>query len=414
MPSSPESVAPAPLITDPLSIFVFLLGLVGFVFFLGDRKSLSRFFDVVPPLVFCYFLPMIATTCGVIPQESDLYKWINRIFLPPILLLLLVSADLKAILHLGPKALAIMLAGTVGIVAGSILGYTLFRSHLGEVGWLNIGALSASWIGGSANMAAVLGALAADVPKEQNAPIFIVDPVCSYTWMGILIYFSAWQARYTAAFKIDDRAVRQMNDRLAAFSEQSAKPMTTSAVLVILAFALGGGYLSILFGEWLGNVIKASTDTASPLRTFSGATITVIAVSILGIVLSFTPLRRLEQSGASKMGYVFLYLLLPTFGAQANLRDIGNTPWYIACGIVMIAVHAGCIFLTMWLLKAPLFFGATASQANIGGPASASVVASSYQSSLAPVGVLMGILGGILGTYTGLLTAYICRWISGA
>ena len=124
MPSSPESAAAAPLITDPLSIFVFLLGLVGFVFFLGDRKSLSKFFDVVPPLVFCYFLPMIATTCGIIPQESDLYKWINRVFLPPILLLLLVSADLKAILHLGPKALAIMLAGSVGIVAGSILGYT--------------------------------------------------------------------------------------------------------------------------------------------------------------------------------------------------------------------------------------------------------------------------------------------------
>ena len=300
-----------------------------------------------------------------------------------------------------------MLAGSVGIVGGAALGYALFRGHLDPEGWKNIGALSASWVGGSANMFAVKSAL--EIPDKIFSPMIIVDSVLCYSWMGLLIALAPWQDAYARRFGADVSVLHEVRQRLDSYAEGAQRAATTRDLLVVFGIAMAGGYLCMLAGQKANAALKPSMDAYPFLKTFSAMTITVILVTAAGLALSFTPLRRLEQVGASRMGYAMLFLLLPTFGAQANLREIGRIPWYAAVAVVMLTVQGVCLFIAMRLTRAPLFFGATGSQANVGGPASASVVASAYQPAMAPVGVLLGVLGGILGTYAGLLAAAVCR-----
>lgn len=400
----------AALVTDPLSLFVLLTVMVGLVFYLSEIGPFRRFFDVVPPLVFCYFLPMLTTTFGITPAVSPLYDWFSKVFLPPILILLLLSADLRAIVRLGPKALAVMLAGAVGITGGAVLGYALMRGHLEPTAWKSVGALAASWTGGSANMGAVAGAL--DIPKEQLAPIIILDPVFAYSWMGILIALSAWQCRFDERTGVDPRIRVDLEQCLLAHGGEKAQPVTTRALLVMAAVALGGGWLCSTAGTALREELAPVIAGSSVLKTFSATTLTVIFATLLGLVLSATPLRKLEASGASKLGYTLLFLLLSTFGAQADLGEFDRIPAYAAVAFCMIAVHALMIWGAMRLLRAPLFLGATASQANLGGPASAAVVATAYEPPLAPVGVLLGILGGAFGTLAGLICANLCSLLA--
>lgn len=401
---------PTPLLTEPTAIFVYLLGLVGVLFFASELRPFRKFFEVVPPLVFCYFLPMISTTIGIIPEASDLYSWLNAFLLPPLLLLLLLSADVRAIIRLGPKALTIMAAGSIGMMLGAVIASILFKDKLTDGGWHNLAALTGSWTGGSANMFAIKAAI--DIPDDVFSPILIVDPLMCYSWMGLLIALAAWQSRYAKRFHIDSTTIEEMDRRVREYAEQKARPISTRDLMVILAIAISGGYVCYAIGGWTASQLKPLHADYPMLKTFSGMTITVIIVSIIGLTLSFTPLRDLEAAGASKIGYGMLYALIPTFGAQANLARIGEIPWYVACASVMILTHAIFIITAMWLLKTPLFFGATASQANVGGPASASVIASTYQPALAPVGVLLGILGGIFGTYCGLGVYWIINAIS--
>ncbi len=414
------AIPPPTLITEPLTIFVFLLAMTGSVFYVSEFRALRKFFHYLPPLIFCYFLPMIATTLGVIPKKSDLYSWFNTVFLPPVLLLLLLSADLKAILRLGPRAVGVFLAGSFGIIAGAMLGFALFHGRLDPHGAQNIGALTGSWIGGSANMFAVKSAL--EIPDEAFSPMIIVDSVFAYSWMGMLIACARLQEAYARRFRAETSALDDVNRRVGEFASAKRDPATTRDLLVMFAVAMVGGWLCMTAGKWGAAQVRPWAESlkaagslrgASIVESFSASTLTIIVVTALGVVLSFTPLRKLERTGASNLGYAMLFLLLPTFGAQADLREIGRLHWYAAVAVTMLATHGLCIFAAMRLTRAPLFFGATASQANVGGPASASVVAATYQPALAPVGVLLGILGGILGTYSGLIAAQLCRLIAG-
>lgn len=407
----PPQPVPTPLITDPLSIFIFLIGLVGFIFYISELRPLQRVFHYFPPLVFCYFLPMIATTLRIIPNDSPLYPWVNKVFLAPLLILLLLSADVRAILKLGPRALGVMLAGSLGIVLGALVGFFLFQGKVDVHAWQNIGSLAASWTGGSANMMAVRSAY--QIPNEAFAPMVVIDTVLAYSWMGIVIAMAPLQEAYARRVPVNQALMAQLEERARTFNEMKQRPVTTRDLLVMLSIAFVGGYLCSIAGGRIGDAIKPLAKSYSILGTFSGATLTVIFATIAGLALSFTPVAKFEEAGASKIGYALLFLLLPTFGAQANLREFERIPWYAAIGATMLVFHILFIFVAMVLTKSPLVLGAAASQANVGGPASAAVVTTAYQPALAPVGILLGIFGGVIGTFIGMATAELCRMIGG-
>jgi len=388
------------LIQDPTAILIYLLFLMGLIYYVKEQPWAQKIFAVIPPVIFVYFLPMISTTLGITPDSSTLYDWIKTYLLPAALVLLLLSADVKAISKLGPKALGTMLAGTIGIVVGGVVALALFGAWLPEDAWKGMGALSGSWIGGSANMVAVGTSIG--VRDELFGVMIIVDTVVGYGWMGIVIFISAFQSRLDNWNKVTASPVQELSDHLSSSTNNKPVPLSYPSLIFMIVIGMGLGYLSLKAGEALPDIGKVVTSFGW----------TVILVSLMGLGLSFTPVSRLERHGASHLGNFALYLLLTTIGAKADLRAITEAPEFLAVGVVWIAVHAATLFFVGRLLKAPMFLIATSSQANIGGVVTAPIVASVYQKGMAPVGLLMGVFGNILGLYFGFLTAQLMEWVS--
>jgi len=392
----PETAA---LITEPTALVAVLASFVALVFGLSRVPALSGFFERLPPVIWAYFLPMLATTFGLIPSSSPAYDWLSRYLLPFALFLMMLTVDLPAIVSLGPKALIIMFVGTIGVVLGGPLAYMLFDGMIADPeAWKGFAALSGSWIGGTANMLAIKESVGAS--DSTIAPLIVVDTVVGYGWMAILLGFSAYQARFDAWVKADTRAMESANAVLAGF-DQERRPSTTAGLLVMVGLGLGAAVLSRTWGDMLPSL-------GDPTIVSAGTWAVLIAVTA-GLVLSFTPMRRLERDGASAVGYAGLYLLLGSIGASANLTAVLQTPIYLLAGVVWIMVHVVLLVIAAKLLRAPLFYLATGSMANIGGAASAPIVAGVYLPAMAPVGLLLAIAGYVLGIYF----ALVCAWLLG-
>jgi len=384
---------------DPMAILVYLIALMGLIYYLNSKSEFSGLFKYLPTVIWIYFLPMFSTTLGILPESSVLYDWIKTYLLPPALILLLLSSNFPALKKLGSKAILIMFIATISVVIGGIVSFTIFASWLPYNSWKGLGALSGSWIGGSANMVAVGSSIG--TPDDLFGIMIIVDTVVGYGWMGIVIFFSAYQEKIDRWNGVETSLVENINIQMSDI-DSKRRPIRFIDLITILSIGMIGGYYSLKIGEWLPDLGRIVTSFGW----------TIIIVSILGIIFSLTPLSDLENAGASHIGNFFLYLLLATIGAKANLTSIIYAPVFLLVGICWIAVHAAILFMGGRLLKVPMFLIATSSQANIGGVVSAPIIATVYQKSLAPVGLLMGVLGNIIGIYFGLLTAWALSWIS--
>jgi len=388
------------LIQDPTAVFVYLISLIGLIYYLKDQSWSKKLFDIIPPVIWVYFLPMLSTTLGITPEQSVLYSWIKTYLLPAALILLLLSADVRAISKLGPKALGTMLAGTLGIVLGGVVSLSIFGAWLPEDAWQGMSALSGSWIGGSANMVAVGTSIG--VRDDLFGVMIIVDTVVGYGWMGIVIFLSAFQSRLDKWNGVMDSPLSDLSDHMASSDLNKSVPLRFQSLVFMVVIGMGVGFICLKAGEFLPDVGKIITSFGW----------TVILVSIIGLAFSFTPLAKLEKQGASHLGNLFLYMLLATIGAKADLKAITEAPLFLVVGVVWIAIHATVLFSVGRWLKAPMFLIATSSQANIGGVVSAPIVAEVYQKGMAPVGLLMGVMGNILGLYFGFLTAQLMEWVS--
>jgi uncharacterized membrane protein len=389
----PESQA---LFTDPMTVFAFLATLVAGIFWLSGVKRFEKFFEYLPPVIFCYFVPMFATTLGLTPPSSPAYDFTTRYFLPVALFLLMISIDLKSVAKLGPTALFMVTAGTVGIVIGGPISLMLFGHFLPADAWTGFAALSGSWIGGTANMVAV--AESVGTPDSAFGPIIVVDTVVGYGWMGVLLFFSVWQKKFDTRTRANTAAIEETNARLAEM-DRDRHPTTVRDAAFLIGIGLGAAVLSVN----LGDRMPALGDPT----IISATTWAVLIVVTGGLLLSFTPLREFEKVGASQLGYTALYLLLAGIGAQADLKAVLQAPVYLVAGAVWIAIHVGILYVAARIVRAPLFFIATGSMANVGGAASAPVVAGVYHPAMAPVGLLMAVVGYVLGIYAALGCAYL-------
>jgi len=393
----------AALITEPTSLFAFLAAILGLVFWLSTVDRFGRFFEVAPPVIWAYFVPMFMTTFGITPDSSVVYDWMSRYLLPFSLFLLMITVDLPAILKLGPVALVMMLAGTFGIVVGGPIAFAVFGAWLPPESWKGFAALSGSWIGGTANMVAIKESVG--TPDALLGPIIVVDTVVGYGWMGVLIFLSAFQKKFDTWIKADTSVIEATNARLIEL-DTTRRPASISDLAAILGLALSATVVALEIADRLP---KLGNPTIISPTTWA-----VLIVVTIGLVLSFTPMRRIERPGASRIGFLALYLLLTSIGAQANLAAVMEAPVYLAAGALWISIHVGILILVARLIRAPLFFVATGSMANIGGAASAPVVASVYFPAMAPVGLLMAVAGYILGIYAALGCAWLLGLVAGA
>jgi uncharacterized membrane protein len=393
------------MIRDPIVVLCVLLGLLATLFFVAAHARYGRIFKVVPLLVFAYFVPTLLSNTGVIPLESPLYTFIRSWLLPASLVLLVLCADIPSILRLGRPALILFLAGTASVVLGGPIAYLalgwLVPAELGDEAWKGLAALSGSWIGGGANFIAVGESVGAS--ESTIAMMVVVDVAVANVWMAVLLYFSGRADAMDARIGADRRAIDAVQRAVVQFQDEVARPTNLKDLLAILFLAFG--------------TTAAATALASRLpdigTVINGFTWVVLLVTTAALALSFTRLRRLDGAGATSIGTVFLYLLIASIGAQAQFSEVVKAPGLVAVGALWIGIHALVILVVRRLLRAPIFFAAVGSQANIGGAASAPIVAAAFHPALAPVGVLLAVGGYVLGTYGGLLCAVLLQLVHG-
>jgi uncharacterized membrane protein len=399
------------MIQEPVAVLAVLLGVLAALFSLASHPVGERFFRIVPLLLFAYFVPTALSNLGIIPLKSPIYEIIKDWLLPASLLLLTMSIDIPAILKLGRNMLILFLTGTATVVIGGPIAFLalgwLVPDAMREEAWKGLAALSGSWIGGGANFVAIGESVGAS--ESTITMMVVVDVAVANVWMAILLILAGHSKRMDAAIGADRRSLEELQRKIEDFQKQVAKAPTLTDFLDILVLAFGATVIATELGHSLATTIKPLAPAVGDI--LSEFAWTVIIVTGIGVAISYTPLRRYEGAGASRIGSLFLYLLVASIGAKAEFAKVLDVPVLLVIGIIWIIIHAVVLLVVRYLLKAPVFYMAVGSQANIGGAASAPIVAGAFHPALAPVGALMGVAGYVLGTYAGLLCAYLLRMV---
>lgn len=414
-------ISAEPLLTDDTIVFGLLSLCLGLIFYTSSKTTgfWGKFYGIVPAVLMCYLLPAVLASLGLISDErSNLYFMASRYLLPAALVLMTLSIDLKAIANLGSKALIMFLTGSVGIIIGGPLAILLVSLFSPEtVGgndfdaiWRGLATIAGSWIGGGANQAAMLEIF--QYNPEKYGGMVLIDIVVANVWMAIILLGVGKTKKIDAWLKADTRAIEDLRIKVTAFTERITRVPTLSDYMIMLSLAFAAVGASHFFGNHISAFLTSSFDGVADTKSFlsflgSSFFWMVVLATMAGIALSFTKAKNYEGAGASKLGGVFIYILVATIGMKMDLGKVLENPGLIAVGFIWIAIHAGLLILVAKLIKAPYFFLAVGSQANVGGAASAPVVAAEFHPSLASVGVLLAVLGYVVGTGGALLCAYL-------
>jgi uncharacterized membrane protein len=401
------------LIHNDAVIFGILIAILGLVFWTSslENRFWKRFYQVFPMLLLCYFLPSLLTLFGFVdPEESKLYFVASRFLLPASLVLLTLSIDLSEILKLGPKAIIMFLTGTVGVVLGGPLAILIvgtIRPELvggqdAEAVWRGLATVAGSWIGGGANQAAMKEVFQ---PSDSLYSVMVaVDVVIAEIWMVFLLLGVGKSDAIDRWLRADSSAVQQLQRKMEDFSNKSARVTTTVDLFVILALGFGVTAISHFAADLIGPWIEQNAPTLNKFSLNSSFFWLIVLATTGGVILSFTKARHLEGAGASKIGTVFIFVLVATIGLQMDITAVFKHPGLFLVGGIWMLIHVVLMVVMAYWIRAPYFFLAVGSKANIGGAASAPVVAAAFHPSLAPVGVLLAVVGYALGTYG----AYLC------
>lgn len=429
-----KELGPPGLVQNDAVVFGMLMVILGVVFYTSNSKHwlFKGFYTVVPMLLLCYFLPSLLTFFEIVNHErSSLYQIVSRYLLPACLVLLTLSIDLKEIFKLGPKALIMFLTGTVGVVLGgpiAIFLVSLFSPEtVGGAGpetvWRGMSTVAGSWIGGGANQAAMYDIFMLDpeysAAERSQADKFYgvmvaVDIIVAEVWMLFLLLGVGQAKRIDALFKADSSAVDELQRKMELYSAKTAKIPNATDLMVVLAIAFGITGLCHYAADYLGPFIESNYPALKKFSLNSKFFWLIVLSTTAGVLLSFTKLRNYESAGASKIGTLFIFILVATIGMKMDIRALAEHPKLFLVGGIWMLFHVGLLFLVGWLIRAPYFFLAVGSKANIGGAASAPVVAAAFHPSLAPVGVLLAVLGYALGTYGAWLCAIMMQAVSPA
>ncbi|WP_298312515.1 DUF819 family protein [uncultured Aquimarina sp.] len=430
-----------PFFTNDTIVFGILLLCLGLVFYTSSIKTSfwQGFYKFVPALLLCYLLPAIFNSLGIISPEwkeidnsgeiieksSNVYYIASRYLLPASLVLMTLSIDLKGIFNLGPKALIMFATGTIGIIIGGPIAILIISLVSPEtVGgaefdavWRGLSTLAGSWIGGGANQAAMLEIY--EYNPDKYGGMVLVDIVVANLWMAILLIGIGKSAKIDRWLKADSSAIESLKEKVSSYAESVNRNPTLTDYIIMLSIA----FTTVGLAHWgangmsgfLSNNFEIFNDKSSALSSFTSQFFWMITIAtFIGILLSYTKAKKYEGAGASKIGSIFIYVLVATIGMKMDLGQILENPGLIAIGLVWMTIHAFLLIGVAKLIKAPYFFLAVGSQANVGGAASAPVVAAAFHPSLATVGVLLAVFGYVVGTYGAILCTILMQIASGS
>ncbi len=401
------------LLTNDAVIFGILMVMLAVIFKTASLKNTfwEKFYKVIPVILLCYFLPSLLNTFGVVDAEkSRVYFVASRYLLPACLVLLTISIDLNEIIKLGPKALIMFFTATVGVIIGGPLAI-LITSYInpdlvGGAGadelWRGMTTIAGSWIGGGANQAAMFELF------EPSADLFsvsiTVDVIVAEIWMAALLLGIGRNDSINNFFKADNTGVESLKNKMEAYSLSIAKIPSVVDLMMILGIGFGITGFAHLMADGIAPFIANNAPELKKFSLDSNFFWIIVISTTIGIILSFTKLRKLEGAGASKIGTVFIFILVASIGMKMDVMAIFENPGFFLVGLIWMAIHVILLVIMAKIVRAPYFFLAVGSKANIGGAASAPVLAAAFHPSLAPVGVLLAVLGYALGTYG----AYLC------
>jgi len=460
-----------PLITNDAVIFgLLMIILAGIVTTAASKnKYWQRFYIFFPALLLCYFVPaLMHWPLGIIApswydlaalsayfrdnyittfpldadwktihafivehgitreelsafeQKSSLYFVASRYLLPASLILLTLSIDLKALKSLGFKPLFIFLTGSAGIIIGGPLSILIVHALAPglvtiapEDLWKGLSTMAGSWIGGGANQTAMKEIY--QVADNLFATIVVVDVLIANIWMGFLLYGAGITKKIDKWLKADNTAIEQLLERVKNYRSSIEKIPETKDLMLMTGIVFGGVALSHFGADFLSNYLSGfekeliSIGLNTLMEHFFWL---VVIATTYGLWLSFTRMRRLEGVGASRWATVFIYMLVASIGMKMNISEIWENFGLVLIAVVWILIHALLMLIVSKLTRSPFFFMAVGSTANVGGAASAPIVATAFNSALAPVGVLLAVLGYAIGTYGAILASWLMQWVS--
>ena len=397
-----------PIITNDAVVFGILVSIISLVFVTSNsqNKICKRFYRFVPSLLLCYFIPSIFNSTGIISGElSNLYFVASRYLLPASLVLLTISIDLPQILKLGPKALIMFLTGTFGIIFGgpisillvSYIAPSMLNGADSDLIWRGFTTVAGSWIGGGANQAAMKEIF--EVDDTIFSTMIAVDVIVANIWMAFLLYGAGIHSKVDKVLKADSSAIEELKMKIEKYKSQINKIPDLVDTIKIMGVGFGVTAISHFGSDFIAPYIKNNYSYLEKFSLTSGFFWLIVLSTTIALCLSFTKVRELEGAGASRYGSLFLYILVATIGMKMDTMAIFDNPGFFLIGLIWMAIHASLLIIVAKIIKAPLFFLAVGSQANVGGAASAPIVASAFHPSLAPVGVLLAVFGYALGTY---------------
>jgi len=407
------------LVTNDAVVLGLLATILGGVFYASNHPAFKKFFTYVPALLLCYFIPSLLNTFGIVDGDaSKIYHVASRYLLPACLVLLLLNLDLKAILNLGPKAGIMFLTGTIGIVIGGPIALLIMSAvvpdMIGVDGpnaiWRGMTTVAGSWIGGGANQAAMKEIY--EVGGDIFSSMVTVDIVVANLWMAVLLVMAGRAKQIDDASGADTSAIDALRIKAEAYHAANDKMPVVKDLMYIVAVGFAATGVGHIIADNLTPYMIENFPTLGDYSLHSKFFWLVISCTIIGFVLSFTRARQLESVGASKVGTAYLYILIASIGLHMDVSKIVESPKFFILGGIWMLVHASLMLGMAKLIKAPLFFMAVGSQANVGGAASAPVVASAFHPALAPVGVLLAVCGYLLGTIAAVLCGTILMRIA--
>jgi len=411
-----------PIITNDAVVIGLLMAALGLVFYTSGSQNpfFKGFYKYVPALLMCYMIPAVFNSFGLISSDiSKTYTIAKNYLLPTALILMTLSIDLKAVIKLGPKALIMFFTATIGIIIGGPIALLIVGAIWPEAVagagpdaiWRGLSTLAGSWIGGGANQAAMLEVYGYN--QEKYGAMVLVDIVVANIWMAVILYGAGQSDRIDKWLKADTSAITHLKNKMQTFSEGIARNPSLRDLMMIL----GVGFAATGIAHFVADNVSVWFQHVDPKQdSFLASDFfwLVVIATTLGLILSFTKARNLEGAGASKIGSVFVYILVATIGMKMDIVQIFDKKnlGIILIGLIWMACHVGLLILVAKWIKAPFFFLAVGSKANVGGAASAPVVAAAFHTALAPVGVLLAVLGYALGTYGAIVCAQIMEIVA--
>lgn len=411
-----------PLIQHDAVILAILLLILAIVLKTSsiDAPFFKKFYTFVPPILICYFGPGILSTANIIAGgDSGVYFIAAQYLLPASLILLIMGVDLKELWNLRRKAGIMFLVGSFGIVIGGPLAILLVSSFAPDViirgmgpdaSWRGLATVAGSWSGGSANMAALYEVF--EPSNRVYSGMIALDVIIANIWLATLLYGVPKSKKINAFFNATDDGMEEMQQKFEAYKERTRRVPSMPDLMIILAIGFGGTGLAHFM---VGKIIPWIQTHAPYLEKFNLTSEffwLIVITSTLGLLLSLTRARKLEGAGASSVGSVFLYILVASIGMQMNILNVFSNPGLLVVGLVWILIHVALMIAAAKLFKISYFFLAVASEANIGGAPTASIVAAAFHPSLIPVAVLVSVFGYAIGNYAGYLCGILMQLIT--